>query len=327
MRIPDEDVVVVTVSVAPPTASWDEEAQASDAVASVLDLDENAEVGDMLDSVLVLGEDVHLDDSWATTTTGEWVEDAQTSDELTAAPNFDDAVNVADVLDLVTARLGEPTNVNDLLDLLRITGLKEPGNVNDRTRAAVTSATAARSAAPASDFLQDTYVQEGEANTNFGNAEELTIQDAVLNARHALIEVDFTRLASVSGYDGGGGNAYVLQLTFSGVGLTAYNLQISAGTQAGKPFVEDTVTWNTRPTRLTNLKNREVHNLSAGAGDKTVNLSFTVAQVSNNIVGNWLLIYIEPETANLDDIFLASRENATTSRRPIHSRVNLQRGT
>lgn len=272
-------------------------------------------------------EDVVVIPVAVTQPTGVWDEDTQAEDAVVADVTLADAAGADGALGIVDLTQPEPVQPPDQWAADLAASWVENANGDDLAWADLTEVTAARSGTPSADFLQDAHVQQANATTNFGDASFMSVRNPVLGSgqRDAFFQSDFAKLANWSGRDGGDGNALVLRIRVSNPDATlARTLRISTGHQTGKPFVEDSVTWDTRPTRLTNFVNRQTRSIPPGSVDIDIDITLTPAQLTT-LTGNWLLVYLEASGELTEDhLNIRSRENLT---KPRHIRINLQRGS
>ena len=158
---------------------------------------------------------------------------------------------------------------------------------------------------------EDTYLDDSNADTNYGTAQNLQSQQANIfgnNASNAYVAWD--------GAEVGGTTREVTFVVQRDGGLTNANLNFEVYYHTSKPFEEDTATWNNSEQPPGTL-------LSTGSfddlGTSPELVTYTIpASHLNTAVGNWFYFRFIGETGlgNTQNFFIRSKEHTTTADRP-----------
>lgn len=304
-----------------PTGNWAEDSSVDDILKLWVALIEDSAVDDSIAMRLSFAEDSAVDDAFSISLATSLAEDSSVDDTLAILGALSEDGSVGDDIVLKLA-FAEDGSADDQFKFDVV--LAEDSGVNDSSLLALSAIKSARSGAPSADFIQDSFVRQNAPSTNFGSSTTHEVNGPGPTGTQQLlyIQVDMTKFLGV---DANPSAAFGLRLSipFNNPALVAGAVLVSIGFQASKPFVEDSVTFNTKPTELTNIANAVSRALPAGTSAQ--NWDLAPANL-NSAMGNWLLFTFKITSLVDLSIYTAPSRESTSGSNPT-IQINLRRGT
>lgn len=317
----------VTLSV--PSFTYDEAATTDDALVLKVANPEDASADDAL-ALLIVANPENASTADDITLSTLMAEDFTADDApVIIVANPEDA-SVDDIFATLLVLNPENASTDDaLFSAIINASYAEDSNVNDLTKVNAVITDPGRSGTPASDILQETEVVEALPTSNFGNQLTFrTVSADVLSANEIIgfLEVDFTKLTGMVA-EVGHATPFSLTITISHNGLVAADIVVNLRRHTAKPFVEDSVTWNTQPS-LTLGTNMVTFTPSIPNGAPTTfTVTLTESQLNSTLTDGWLYITFTDNDNVLRPVFtMQSREETVVSTRP-QLNLRLQKGT
>lgn len=319
---------VVTGGGGSSTGTWAEDAAiGDDPVVRPILADDTAIDDALARAATVVADDTTVSDDFTAVATPAFSEDATVGDDPVARTILADDTAIDDAFAVLVTRLDEDATLAD--DLAVFSRLAEDTAVNDLAKARCIVTDTGRSGTPASDLAQETDVDQALATTNTGNAATFRARSANALGNLQLIgfvEIDLTRFASMVAQSTATPFTFTFKVSHNGVAAATINWDLRRHT--AKPFVEDTVTWNTKPaSTLGTSVTTGAPSIPTGGGLTTVTVTMTEAQFNSSLTDGWLFLVVTDDDTVLTPLFTCqSREAATAADRP-QLDLLLQRGT